>query len=735
MHTPALNATNPPVSEVTPEWFGGDAWAFASEGVFWLGQLQFVVTTFNIATIAIVPWVVISGWTVLRWSTVCGLLSVSLLANLVIAAIRSVGSGTGAASGGLWDFLTRVMGWAGQLIPAVATPLLLAGTIAPFVHKPMRVQLGMVLALIIFAFYVVSVVVPAFGKAGVVVQLILRVVAFTLGYEVALATVRVCSKVHFSSALPRDRLVALAAMAIVSAAVAGRVLTSSFDSTGETVGAAVLLGLVELTMRITTPARDAGLIALVGRCGCARKLHQAAVMQTPTAARGRQGTPSPRAVAPHVQGDVHDSERVALSSDGGAGGGSSEEEDDARVPRLESDPPTAAEDPRLRTTSAAEPSTSPTHSAHVAEAGASELPVAPPGAAVVLQVSTSEPGTKGKGGPAPTASQAPEQGSSRAPWTGRGEEASASELADEDVGTRSLAAQDTHAWFSMLTFDTMAEDVGILSSLAFALLLRIPPRLGGEPLGVADVFARVGAQYVLELATDLAPALLLLTMPLCCGVRWKAVGRAQVAPLSLGLVAAEAPASKLPADGGGADSSPAQSGAGSALLDDTPLPTADLQEGASAAPATTSTCGCVLSPGDADVASLVAAQRKQYSAEIEQVTSDPLWQPLTLEQCLQLAVEGSGAGTATVLWSPVTSLADMSPLQRVVASLAIRAELLAVRLNRAWSARFQGWVLLFLLASFSGTLLVARSVTGMRTFCRFPDADGGHYFDYCDQMR
>jgi len=54
-------------------------------------------------------------------------------------------------------------------------------------------------------------------------------------------------------------------------------------------------------------------------------------------------------------------------------------------------------------------------------------------------------------------------------------------------------AQDVHAYFSLLTLDTMAEDVGIVASLAFGLLFRSPSRAGGAPAVVGDVLVRIQA--------------------------------------------------------------------------------------------------------------------------------------------------------------------------------------------------------------------------------------------------
>ena len=84
------------------------------------------------------------------------------------------------------------------------------------------------------------------------------------------------------------------------------------------------------------------------------------------------------------------------------------------------------------------------------------------------------------------------------------------------------------AWTGFMQLETVAEDVGILFSLAIALLLRVPPTPGAAPLTVSEVALRVAVQYAIELLTDIGFALAHYTLVTCCGVRYGRVTAPQL---------------------------------------------------------------------------------------------------------------------------------------------------------------------------------------------------------------
>jgi len=210
----------------------------------------------NIFALSILPWVIINGWTVLRWSTLAGLAASAVGVNLVVYLALGLFNGADLIIGPVFDTGPLAVRWFAQLIPALVAPVLLGGALKPFVKHAMRLQFATMFALIAFSFFVLSIVAPAFVTATPLMQVVLRVFVFTFGFEVAIASMRVCTKVAFTPYLPRDRLIALAGQAIIVAGISGRFLTGNMDSTAGTVLIATLISIIELTLRLTLPARD-----------------------------------------------------------------------------------------------------------------------------------------------------------------------------------------------------------------------------------------------------------------------------------------------------------------------------------------------------------------------------------------------------------------------------------------------------------------------------------------------
>ena len=103
-------------------------------------------------------------------------------------------------------------------------------------------------------------------------------------------------------------------------------------------------------------------------------------------------------------------------------------------------------------------------------------------------------------------------------------------------------AVNTQSYYAFLIADTMGEDIGILASLSLSLLFRVPARRGELPISPEQVVIRVLIQYLLELLTDIGPALTYYATSMLCGVRLSPVTSRMVAQ-SVGVPAAHVKAS------------------------------------------------------------------------------------------------------------------------------------------------------------------------------------------------
>jgi len=538
-----------------------------------MGSFDWILSGFNIFTIAVLPWLIFSGWSAVRRSTLAVLITTALLSNLVLGGTRNIITAGGFASGTAWSFGGLAMVWFGQLIPAVLTPIILSGAIAGFVSSPVRLQFASFFAILTFSYIVLTFIAPAFVEATPFVQVIIRVVVYTILLELAIATVRVCTKASFSRHIPRDRTLALVGPTLLVAGMTGRFLSTSMDTLGETIGVAAAISVTELTLRLTLPSRDRVLLGWCLKwCPC---LWQDRVHITPpteeTGGKLASDDTAPLATSSTRAGSdvmplaaAHD-RTVSLDDTSPAEGAL--ESRQTRLLSTEDDPTdqfgalSAAH--RTDTTSSVidGKATSSTHSGvqsnplasgdepgRAKASGAQKHAQGLSGAAAEDEVSDSAAAPLGPNAadwgtqsalpaplPAPTIfTHAPVSGGG----TAKPSPSNRLAFADVALSTRAVRvgaavqmamrrtareAQDIHAYFTMLTLDTMAEDIGILTSLPFALLMRLPPRVGGDPLTVGDILARIGGQYVLELLTDLAPPLLMLSVNVCCGVRWRRV--------------------------------------------------------------------------------------------------------------------------------------------------------------------------------------------------------------------
>jgi len=463
----------------------------------------------NLFVFAVLPWLVFNGWTSLRRSSLAVLLSAALLANLVVGGLRQLVAGAGLDEGNeaLWGLLTLGLVWMVQLLPATSAPAILRGALRGLVHNMWRLQVAYMLGLTAFSFLMLSVLAPLFARSSPIMQVVIRVVLYTVVLEVVIAIVRVCSRANFSSHLPRDNLVVLLAPIVISAGLLGRILSSSMDSVAETIGVAIAISVTEVTLRMTLPSRDRVLLQCCWRiCPCVFP-----------SSKDRQVEQREKAAAHSLP--------PASVSDG--------------APQTFVLPTSATSSPSIIMD--VSPPACKQASAEALPELAPRSAEAPLAESVLLNLAT--PINHGSA-QHPAAPDLAIRGEARGSSTEAGPVAQRN-LGNDPQTAAVLAraareAQDIHAYFSLLTLDTMSEDIGILLSLPFALIMRLPPRVGGQPLGALDVLARVGGQYVLELLTDMAPALLMLCVNVCCGVRWRRVGGVSVRAAVLDQLSREA---------------------------------------------------------------------------------------------------------------------------------------------------------------------------------------------------
>ncbi len=551
---------------LSPAWYGGETWGMLQDPYFWVARIDSLSASWNIFALGILPWVVINGWAVLRWSTLLLLAASAVGVNILVDLGLALLNGSDLATGPVFVTGAFAFRWFAQLIPALVAPVLLGGALKPFVKHAIRLQFASMFALIAFSFFVLSILAPAFIAASPGMQVALRVVAFTLGFELAIASMRVCTKVAFTPYLPRDRLIALAGQAIIVAGISGRFLTGSMDSTAGTVLIATLISVIELTLRLTLPARDRLILgwclAVCPQCratarrskGLHADPHFKAKVLLPSA--GQQDThalqpPTSQAAGPTAHAR-NDTSSISLQSSNGSGG----------------DP--LAQSPRADSFDADKGKSHSDNGNGRGSPGATDL-IDDVSSSLVLDSSLK--GAPKQGNPVvylPGSGTPPDSlqpvtiqplAADQKPFAGAVVPMLALESGDESHGERGALrrhegaadlppaaapeqsdltpdqrieaalltakrraareAQDVHSFFSLLTLDTMAEDVGILASLAFGLLFRTPSRQGGAPAVVTDVLIRVLVQYVLEFLTDLAPALTAWAVNTCCGVRWR----------------------------------------------------------------------------------------------------------------------------------------------------------------------------------------------------------------------
>ena len=368
-------------------------------------------------------------------------------------------------------------------------------------------------------------------------------------------------------------------------------------------------------------------------------------------------------------------------------------------------------------------------------------------------------------------------------------------LAAVKGGEHLQQTQELQSHFTFLTVDTIGEDIGVWLALAMGLTFRFPPSVGGPPLSTQEVLLRVTAQYFIELLADFGPVLCVLCIGWCCQARlppWTGASCAGVDhskatapaapdiggtqdqpphaeadqnPLAPAMMptrstsAGTSMASPTATSGGHAmaalklPSQPSLTPAMPVLLDDAespatamvlqqagkggvvpplplrmPLPCRCFGRTLCWIPA--GVCGCVLQAEEADVVAARAAMESTLAKDLSAIARDPVWQPVSSAQVL---AQSLAEGGTEVFGVAVGGESGQQPtrLGRLVLHTLVSAEMVAVRLDRAWTSRFKWFEVVLVSSSIAMATLVLRLMAGPRTRCLMLDDAGERYFDAC----
>ncbi len=661
------------------------------------------------------------------------------------------------------EFLLYVVGFAGvvlsaavqsalsfvvQVVPLLLAPWLVQRAIEAGTLYPMRLHVGVVAVQLLAALVVVRFLAPVFSRSSDTVQVLIRLVAFPFVVEAMVMATRCLGARYLRPRVPKDTTMVYISQSVTIMAMVGRFLTTNMGSTALTILVSVAGALLEMTLRLTMVHRDAFYQSMCAACEgpCGR---------APRPASAKRPLPA--------------DDTLVAASEG--------------VPSSLLDDHTAAqEDPPLNGGAASlnagqRQRTSSHSSVFLASTPAASVSAAPAGlgsggGALVKQASPVKYDRSALMDD--TTSQTPASLSlpvldaslnaasvhddtslEGAGATGEKHNtvqvppALSARLAHRD----STSANRMHGYYSFLLVDTMAEDVGILASLSLTLLFRLPARRGELPIEPSQVVLRVLIQYLLEMATDLGPALLVWCLAVCCDSRFVNAPAPQTTPAQASSSSSPA-LTELKIETGvdvGASSPPS-------ARDEVILPVApQLQDShlAGAKPARLSH-----SSGACDVCALrkwplaqaqrrsVQAARNDFVARDADISDDPIWRNEGMHRLLRQGLFGSGLeqmpeeGTAErrfcfqTLPVPAGSTDSMtiSALtwrQRTVAQVLLRSELAAVRLARAWETRTPKWRLLYLLGTIHAILLVTRVMAGVDLRCPYTDGSGTWFWNFC----
>lgn len=583
-----------------------------------------------------VPWLVLTGWSTVRYSTTFGLAFLSIGVNLLAGGAQEALIASGVVPVALRVVPFAVV-WLCQLAPALAAPMWLSGILHGLVNHPVRLQAAAVGAILAFSFFVMVQVIALFIAAeSPVMQVLLRAVLFTMLLEVVQSIIRVFAQGSFSRHMPHDRVIAFLAPVSIVSGLAGRFLVTNMDTTTESAIAAAFLSGIEIALRLTQPARDKVLLRCCRTvcprhcpawcCGCCHA-HCAECCREPR----RQFSNRSAAVGAFVKVGMQHGRRGAARRDSPIKSTSSSPRGSSSSPRGSPGRLALGVAPKSLTRSASPD-------------------VVPMEASYRNLFNASGPRLRNRMG-----------------------EAVRGLLSGAKVRAQ-RHGQYIHAYYTLLTLSTMAEDVGILLSLPYGLLFRFPARVGGKPIPPLDLLWRVMLQYVMELATALGPALMLWAVNAAFGMRWAPVRDDDVrrstqhammwaaqrrASMRLSLAGSKGE-SILPSTAGppAGTVSPTSINVkpASSLLTGTPAslsPMADegdsdMASGRSATPeaekrpATSwcgwllSSCTCRLRHDDPDVEVYRHKLLRNMALEVDRISKDALWAPITTTELLAI---------------------------------------------------------------------------------------------------
>ena len=278
------------------------------------------------------------------------------------------------------------------------------------------------------------------------------------------------------------------------------------------------------------------------------------------------------------------------------------------------------------------------------------------------------------------------------------------------------------------------------------------------------VVLRVGIQYLLEMLTDVGPALMVQLLGACCGSRFAqeddltgaaSTGSVDVITdtaegdvhVSVAYGAAVAAAEHggvllvaLPGVGAVAATQPEV-----APPDKATAPAGDTQRAA---------CDvCVLRkvpvppdvqrkvPVPPDVQRSVQSARDAFVARDAAMSSDPFREAVPVQQLLFKGVYSSRVRHFFFQVVPAVlpgdnaqvALARLTWSQLAMGSLLLRCEVTAVRLVRAWEMRLPRWQLLYILGTTHAIMLATRVIAAPDLRCPYEDGQGWWFWNFCTE--
>lgn len=221
----------------------------------------------------VLPWWILLGRTFVRWSTFFGVVGTVLLVNTTHATWSTVLDTTGFRVQGPLSLtsISTISAFSVQLVPAIITPLFVAGGVAGLITRPYGLMLGTVATAVAAVLLVLEIITPIFLSVPLSVQVLLRLVVLPLTVELSLAGIRLSVRGTFTLATPRALMHVFLVQITVASALIMRVLGTNMDSTAASLGLALGTSVVEVLFRITMPYRDQAYAWLLARCTCRDK--------------------------------------------------------------------------------------------------------------------------------------------------------------------------------------------------------------------------------------------------------------------------------------------------------------------------------------------------------------------------------------------------------------------------------------------------------------------------------